>query len=231
METWVILYDEEHVVESAYELPFLTFYGGSLVLDIGCGRGKQMQYIKSKHGSICIGLDIIPFKLSNFVVADASHLSFRDSVFDIAYSLGVIEHLKETEKAVGESIRVLRPRGQVLHSVPNMFSLHTFIERPLTNLLFKKWSVGFEQSFTPKKIKQMFYNYGLKKIKQKIVVKSRGESKIYKLTKIESLIYQILKEIDRLFSKILPNWGFFLFTYATKFSREHKYKRINRNLG
>ena len=224
MKTWVKLYDEEHVVESAYELPFLTFYEDSLVLDIGCGRGKQMQYIKFKLGSICVGLDIIPFKLSNFVVADARHLPFRDSVFDIAYSLGVIEHLKETKKAIGESIRVLRPGGQVLHSVPNMFSLHTFIERPLTNLLFKKWLVGFEQSFTPKEIKKMFYNYGLRKIKQKIVVKSRGESKIYKLSKIESLIYETAKEIDKIFSKTIPNWGFFLFTYATKFSREHKRK-------
>jgi len=214
LEIWKNLYNEKHVVESASDLPFLTFYKCSLVLDIGCGMGKQIQYIKSKFESLCIGIDIVPFKLSNFLVADACNLPFRDEIFNITYSLGVIEHLKLTQKAIYESIRILRPRGQVLHSVPNIFSLHTFIEKPLTEVLFKKWSVGFEQSFTPKKIKQMFYDCGLNEINQKILIRSRGESKIYKLSKIESFIYQILKEIDRLLSKLIPNWGFFIYTYA-----------------
>ena len=136
------------------------------------------------------------------MVSDASYLPFRNEVFDVVFSLGVIEHIKETHKAVKESIRVIRYQGQCLHSVPNMFSLHTFIERPLTDLLYKKWSVGFEQSFTSRIIKEMFYNYGFRKISQKIVLKSRGESKIYKLSRIESLAYQFIKELDRLLSKI-----------------------------
>jgi ubiquinone/menaquinone biosynthesis C-methylase UbiE len=216
MENWQKLHNEKHVAESASELPFITFNEHNLILDIGCGRGRQIQYIKSNYGCICVGIDVVPFKLSNFLVADACHLPLRDDLFDITYSLGVIEHLKITQKAIEESIRVLRPRGQGLHSVPNMFSLHTFIERPLSNLLFKKWSVSFEQSFTPKEIKRMFYDCGFSKIQQKIVVRSRGGSKIYKLSKIESVIYQAIKEIDILMSKIIPNWGFFLFTYATK---------------
>ena len=216
LNTWKILHEKKHVFESSSELPFLIFSKDSSVLHIGCGSGSQIQYIKSKFGSICIGIDIVPFKTPNFLVADASHLPFRDEMFSITYSLGVIEHIKLTQKAIDESVRILKLNGQCLHSVPNMFSLHTFLERPLINLLFKKWSVGFEQSFTPKKIKQMFNNCGFNKIKQKIVVKNRGESKMYKLSKIESVIYQTLKDIDRLFSKIIPNWGFFIFTYGTK---------------
>ena len=214
MERWQKLYDEQHVTESASEPPFITFYEDNLILDIGCGRGKLMQYLTSKYGNLCVGIDIVPFKLSNFLVADASHLPFRDDIFGITYSLGVIEHLKVTQEAIKESKRVNRFRGQVLHSVPNMFSLHTFIERPLSNLLFKKWSVGFEQSFTPKKMKQIFYDCGFSKVQQKIVVRSKGRS-IYKLSKIESAIYQTIKKIDRLMSKIIPYWGFFLFTYGT----------------
>ena len=215
METWMKLYNEQHVVESASELPFITFNENNLILDIGSGRGEQMQYLTSNYGIICVGIDIVPFKLSNFIVAEASNLPFRDDIFDITYSLGVIEHLKVTQEAVEESIRVLRFGGQALHSVPNMFSLHTFIERPLCNLIFKKWSVGFEQSFTPKKIKQIFYDCGFRKIQQKIVTRSKGRS-IYRLSKIESIIYQTIKKIDNLMLKIIPHWGFFLFTYAIK---------------
>lgn len=222
MNIWKILHDKKHVSESALELPFLIFSKDSIVLDIGCGSGSQIQYIKSKFGSICIGVDIVPFRLSNFLVADACNLPFRDESFNITYSRGVIEHLKLTPKAIDESIRILRSKGQCLHSVPNMFSLHTFIERPLTNLLFKKWSVGFEKSFTIKKIKQIFYDCGLMEIKQEILVKPRGESKIYKLSKVESLIYKTLKDIDILLSKIIPNWGFFLYTYAKKNSRIYR---------
>lgn len=214
MNIWKYLYEGEHVLESAYELPFIIFHEDSLVLDIGCGRGRQIKYIESKFGSMCIGIDIVPFKLLNFLVADACTLPFRDKIFDISYSLGVIEHFKQTHDAIKESTRILNYRGQCLHSVPNMFSLHTFIERPLIKILFNKWSVGFEKSFTPKKIIQMFYDSGFRNIEQEIVVKPKGESKIYKLSKIESLIYQILKEIDRFFSKLIPKWGFFIFTYA-----------------
>ena len=227
MEIWQKLYNEQHVTETFSELPFITSDECNLILDIGCGRGKQMQYLTLKYGSICVGIDIVPFKLTNFLVADASYLPFRDDIFNITYSLGVIEHLKVTQKALEESIRVLRLGGQALHSVPNMFSLHTFIERPLINLLFKKYSVGFEQSFTPKKMKQMFYDYGFSYISKKIVARPKGRSKIYKLSKIESAIYQIIKELDRLMSKIIPSWGFFLFTYGIK---AHKTTRAQLNL-
>ena len=202
------------MVETISELPFIKFNKHDLVLHIGCGRGKQLQYLTSKYESICVGIDIVPFKISNFIVSDVCYLPFRNEIFDIVFSLGVIEHTKETEKAVTESRKVLRNRGQCLHSVPNMFSLHTFLERPLTNILFKKWSVGFEQSFTSKKIMNMFYENDFIAINLETMSKSIGKSKIYQLNQIESLFYLFIKEMDRFLSKIIPYWGFFLSIYA-----------------
>ena len=46
--------------------------------------------------------------------ADAEHLPFRESSFDIVYSNGVLHHSENTEKCLDEVYRVLRPGGQAV---------------------------------------------------------------------------------------------------------------------
>ena len=52
-------------------------------------------------------------------VADVRALPFRDAVFDAVYSMGTVEHFDETEQAVCEIRRVLRPGGIAVIGVPN----------------------------------------------------------------------------------------------------------------
>jgi len=47
-------------------------------------------------------------------VGDVRDLPFRDESFDAIYSMGTIEHFDETERAVEEMARVLRPGGRFL---------------------------------------------------------------------------------------------------------------------
>ena len=44
--------------------------------------------------------------------ADVRALPFRDASFDAIYSMGTIEHFDETEQAVQEMVRVLKPGGR-----------------------------------------------------------------------------------------------------------------------
>src|SRR6185503_17177954 len=46
------------------------------------------------------------------VAADVRALPFRDASFDAIYSMGTIEHFAETELAVEEMTRVLKPGGR-----------------------------------------------------------------------------------------------------------------------
>ena len=52
-------------------------------------------------------------------VADVRSLPFRDGSFDAIYSMGTIEHFPDSETALREMHRVLRPGGRAVVGVPN----------------------------------------------------------------------------------------------------------------
>ena len=45
---------------------------------------------------------------------DAENLPFADASFDIVYSNGVLHHTRDTERAVAEALRVLKPGGRAV---------------------------------------------------------------------------------------------------------------------
>ena len=51
--------------------------------------------------------------------ADVRALPFADGTFDAIYSMGTVEHFPETDAAIAECFRVLKPGGRVLMGVPN----------------------------------------------------------------------------------------------------------------
>jgi ubiquinone/menaquinone biosynthesis C-methylase UbiE len=202
------------IPQKVAEFPFLNFSGGMKVLDIGCGSGSDLVYLRHRFGLECYGADIALSGIMEIkgegvfcVLADASHLPFRSNLFDVVYSFGTIEHTQETYESVRESFRVLRSGGQVLHTVPNMFSLHTLLARPLLKLL-RKWLLGLEYSFTLKEFHRMFWDAGFMSIKYKLIpfdiqVKSR------QFSSIEGFV-RSFKIFDNVISNIVPFWGFFV---------------------
>lgn len=99
------------------------FFPGKRGLDLGCGFGRHI-YNAAKFGAEMVGVDISEAIEStrvnveglpnvHLVQADVYHLPFRPGVFDFAYSIGVLHHLPEPEKAFQRVVSLVRPGGSV----------------------------------------------------------------------------------------------------------------------
>ncbi|MFA6078126.1 MAG: class I SAM-dependent methyltransferase [Candidatus Omnitrophota bacterium] len=105
---------------------YLPDLKGKEALDVGCGRGLSMEYFENRGASVR-GVDITYDSVAyvngrNFraLEADARNLPYKDNSFDIVYSIGVIEHFKETRRALEEQVRVCKTGGTVIAVVPNL---------------------------------------------------------------------------------------------------------------
>ena len=112
---------------------------GSVVLDAGCGSGRHLRGLAKLPGLKIVGIDRsdkdvtealrglnnMPDALSHdyqVMRADINALPFEDAFFDCVICSEVLEHVPEHEKALSELVRVLKPQGQLVVSVPRYFS-------------------------------------------------------------------------------------------------------------
>lgn len=96
---------------------------GSLVLDVGCGAGRFLE-IAATYGAEVVGVDISYAVDSSFrslgrlsnvhvVQADVYALPFRQGLFDLIYSIGVLHHTPNTEHAFQSTLPYLGAGGSI----------------------------------------------------------------------------------------------------------------------
>lgn len=105
------------------------------VLEIGIGLGADHQKF-AEAGAELYGIDLTEraiyhtknrFELSslNSIIekGDAENLDFENDSFDVVYSWGVLHHSPDTQKAVQEVYRVLKPGGEARIMIYHKWSL------------------------------------------------------------------------------------------------------------
>lgn len=143
-----------------------------IVLDIGCGTGKNLDYLKSKNMETW-GVELVE-KYAN-EAKEAGHKIFigtiedninnlPDNYFDTILMFDVLEHLNFPEDVLKKIKLKLKNKGILLSSIPNV----RYWSNLFNLLVHKDWEYVESgildythfRFFTKKSIKRMFYNCG-----------------------------------------------------------------------
>lgn len=106
--------------------PLLAQYDHPRILDVGCGTGYNMEYMKQHGYDRMSGLDFSPEALTfchsrglfSVVCGDGTLPPFADSSFDVVTALDMIEHVEDDNQALRELGRILKPGGSLVIFTP-----------------------------------------------------------------------------------------------------------------
>src|SRR6185503_3351429 len=134
--------DVERGIKHAQMLQRFTELKGARVLEVGCGFGVNLGTWIKDYGADAYGLEpsapewgrsfegaqillkannIDPTRVVNGV---GESIPFEDDTFDVVYSANTMEHVRDPERVLWESVRVLKPGGILHFEVPNYMSFY-----------------------------------------------------------------------------------------------------------
>lgn len=140
-------------IESPWMKRLIGFdrYKGKRLLEVGFGTGTDLVQF-ARGGAQATGVDLTPRSIEiarrrfevyglrgEFAIGDGENLAFPDSSFDVVYSFGVLHHTPDTERAIHEIHRVLKPGGKAIVMLYHRASLYYW-----GSLFFKHGILGGE---------------------------------------------------------------------------------------
>jgi len=125
---------------------------GKSVIDLGCGLGHFLSYIKNNRVCDCTGVDYSAYQIRTlqnkypsikWICADVTDTKIKDE-FDYVLSFETLEHLDNPEDLVAEMARLTKQNGKALLTTPYQNRI------PSSEHVWQ---------FTYKDLEKMFYKY------------------------------------------------------------------------
>lgn len=142
-DRWGELYDARNPRSHGFlarrrkTLELLGDVRGKRVLDLGCGSGAMLGVLRGAAVEYH-GIDIAPTMVAvakrhidqlglgagfRVAVGSVHALPYRSGSFDAAVGMGLLEYFDEPETVVAEALRVLKPHGTLVFTIPRRGSL------------------------------------------------------------------------------------------------------------
>ncbi len=116
----------------------LSISDGSVILDLGCGKGRHLHKLYYYSKCYVVGLDLSIEELNetyngfkrypdtsgnldrkfSLMAGNATKLPFKDNTFDSIICSEVLEHIEDFERVIKEIYRISKPGAKVGISVP-----------------------------------------------------------------------------------------------------------------
>jgi SAM-dependent methyltransferase len=93
---------------------------GAVVVDIGAGSEKLSASVTCR---LRVSLDILPEVSPSVICNVVDNLPLKDNSADVAVAGEILEHMTESRHFLKEIRRILRSKGWLILSVPNIVSL------------------------------------------------------------------------------------------------------------
>jgi len=118
-----------------YFSSFISKYDFDSLLDVGCGKGLLFNNVASINKfKLLVGVDLIKNRKRQYqhVVADATRLPFKNSVFSLVTAFSLIEHIPKAKRKMfyKEMKRVVKKEGIFVIQFPNRYFIiesHTYL--------------------------------------------------------------------------------------------------------
>ena len=131
----------------------------SKIIEVGCGTGDTLKFLRDNGFDNSIGIDISESSIhlckkkgfdigKDIFLMDGSNTLFKKNSFDVVHSGGLLEHFKDFEPFIREWCRI--SRKYIIIQQPNHFSIYSRTLLLSRRVLKKLFSRDFVHEYTYK---------------------------------------------------------------------------------
>lgn len=198
-----------HIIRYKIASDFIRI--GDVVLDCACGLGYGSNILAKSAAKKVIGVDYSDFAIGyashvygncdcSFIKGDAQNLHFiPDNSIDFVAAFETLEHIPQPDKFLEEALRVLKPSGRIMVSVPNNWAdisgkdpnpehLHVYDEKSLESQISKRFLPELKWALTMNR----YYKNGKEYSSEPFLVKYSLEEVLPENT--ECILYLAMKD-------------------------------------